>query len=70
MLTIEIDNPELEENLKQTYGDDNQSVKQAFIDFLQTQQVKQDVAIAMNEFSQDKALPMSTVFETIRVQYQ
>ncbi|MBL4909795.1 MAG: hypothetical protein JKX78_07200 [Alteromonadaceae bacterium] len=70
MLTIEIDDPALEANIKQTYGEDTQSMKQAFLDFLQSQQVKQDVAIAQNELEQGKAITSSEVFNSLRAQYQ
>ena len=68
MLTIEIDDPVLESCIKQTYGEDNQSMKQAFIDFLQSQQIKQDIAIAIDEMAQEKAIPSNEVFDAIRAQ--
>jgi hypothetical protein len=35
MLNIEINNPELEESLKQLYGNNKQSLVSAFADFVQ-----------------------------------
>ena len=70
MLTIEIDNPALETNIKNNYGDDEQSIKQAFIDFLQYKQLKQDVIIAQDELRQGRAIASNQVFNSLRAKYQ
>jgi len=49
MLNIEIDNPELEESLKQLYGTNKQSLANAFADFVQQSKIKQDIGISISQ---------------------
>lgn len=47
MLNIEIDNPELEENLKQLFGNNQQSIARAFAEFVQQRKIKQDLGVPL-----------------------
>lgn len=69
MLTIEIDNPEIEASLQQLYGNNQQSIVNAFADFVQQRKIKQDIGISIVQLGAGEALSMGDVMQTIRKQY-
>jgi len=69
MLNIQIDNLELEANIKQTYGDDVQSVANAFGEFIQQQRIRQDIAVSIKQLDAGEGIAMAEVMEGIRRQY-
>jgi len=65
MLNIEINNPELEESLKQLYGNNKQSIANAFADFVQQRKIKQDIGISISQLEAGEALPLQEVMQKI-----
>ena len=49
MLNIQIDNPELEESIRQTYGGDVRAIANAFAAFVREQRIRQDVGISISQ---------------------
>ena len=70
MLSIQIDNPELEAELKQTFGSNPQSVVKAFADFVRARRLADDIQTSVAELEQGLALKSSDVFESIRARYE
>ena len=70
MLNIQIDNPELEKNIRQTYGDDSQSIANAFLEFIRQQSIKQDIGISIKQLDAGEGLPLTQVMEGIRSKYE
>ncbi|MCA1928817.1 hypothetical protein [Rheinheimera sp.] len=70
MLSIQIDNPELEAELKQAFGSNPQSVVKAFADFVQARRLADDIQTSIAELEQDKALKSADVFTSIRARYE
>jgi len=70
MLNIEINNPELEESLKQLYGNNKQSLVTAFADFVQQRKIKQDIGISISQFDAGEALPLQDVMQALRKKYK
>jgi hypothetical protein len=70
MLSIQIDNPELEAELKQTFGNNPQSVAKAFAEFLQARRVADDIQISITELGQGQVLKSTDVFNSIRARYE
>jgi len=70
MLNIQIDNPELEKNIRQTYGDDSQSIANAFLEFIRQQGIKQDIGISIKQLDAGEGLPLAEVMEGIRSKYE
>lgn len=70
MLSIQIDNPELEAELKQAFGSNPQSVVKAFADFVQARRLADDIQTSIAELEQDKALKSADVFNSIRARYE
>ena len=70
MLNIQIDNPALEADLKQTFGDNPQSVARAFAEFVQTKRIGDDIKVSLSQLEQGHALPSADVFNSIRARYE
>ena len=70
MLNIQIDNPALEADLKQTFGDNPQSVARAFAEFIQAKKVSDDIHISIAQLEQGQAIKSSEVFNSIRARYE
>lgn len=70
MLHIEIDNPELEKSLKQTYGDNSNSIAKAFADFIQQQKIKQDIGISIEQLDAGEGIPLNQAINEIRSKYE
>ena len=69
MLNIEINNPELEESLKQLYGNNKQSIANAFADFVQQRKIWQDKGISISQLEAGEALPLQDVMQAIGKKY-
>ena len=70
MLNIEINNPELEESLKQPYGNNKQSLVTAFADFVQQRNIKQDIGISISQLDAGEAMPLQDVMQALRKTYE
>ena len=70
MLSIEINNLELEESLKQLYGNNKQLIASAFADFVQQLKMKQDIGISISQLEAGEALPLQDVMQSIRKKYE
>lgn len=70
MLTIDIDNPELEQSIKQTYGNNKQTIAQAFMDFIQQQKIKKDIGISIKQLDAGEGIPIDDVFSEISAKYE
>ena len=70
MLNIEINNPELEESLNQLYGNNKQSLVNAFADFVLHRKIKQDIGVYISELDSDEGLPLQEVMKAIRKKYE
>ena len=68
MLTINIDNPELEQSIKQTYGEDKQTLAKAFMEFIQQKKIKQDIEISIQQLDAGESIPMEDVMKDINKQ--
>jgi hypothetical protein len=70
MLNIEINNPELEESLKQLYGSNEQSIAEAFAGFVQQCKIRQDIGISIRELDSGKAISLQDVMQGVRSKYE
>jgi hypothetical protein len=66
MLNIKIDNPDLEKNIKQTFGNDVQSLSLAFTEFVKQRQIRQDIKISIKQLDNGEVIEMKDVFGKIR----
>ena len=70
MLNIEIDNPELEANLQQLFGNNQQSIANAFAEFVQQRKIKQDIGVSIKQLDAGEGVPLSQVMQSIRQPYE
>lgn len=70
MLKIQIDNPELEASIKQTFGNDSQSIAAAFAAFIRQQRIKQDVGVSIRQLDAGEGVPLAQVMERMRSKYE
>ncbi|MES0490773.1 MAG: hypothetical protein ABUK01_12315 [Leptospirales bacterium] len=70
MLNIHIDNPDVEKSLKQTYGDDEQSIVNAFMEFVQQQRIKKDIGISIQQLDNGEKIPLKNAMKQIRSKYE
>ena len=70
MLNIQIDSPELEESIKQTCGDDPQSIAKVFLAFVRQQQIKQDIGISIQQLQNGEGIPLDEVVKDIQTRYE
>lgn len=61
MLNIHIDNPELEQSIKQAYGEDTKSIANAFFEFIQQQKIKQDIGISIEQLDAGESISLGDV---------
>ena len=70
MLNIHIDNPELEQDIKQTYGDDTKSIARAFFEFIRQQKIKQDIGVSIEQLESGEGIALGDVMKDIRAKYE
>ncbi|MDP5151561.1 hypothetical protein [Rheinheimera baltica] len=70
MINIQIDNPALEADLKQAFGDNPQSVAHAFAEFVQAKRIGDDIKVSLSQLEQGQALNSADVFNSIRAGYE
>jgi len=70
MLNIHIDNPELEKDIKQTYGDDTRSIASAFFEFIRQQKIKQDIGVSIEQLESGEGISLGDVMKDIRSKYE
>jgi hypothetical protein len=71
MLTIEIDNPELEDGLQQLFGSNNQhAIANAFAEFVQQRKIKQDIGVSIAQLDAGEAVSLRETMQSIRQKYE
>jgi hypothetical protein len=70
MLTINIDNPELEQSIHQTYDSNKQSIVKGFMEFIQQQKIKKDIGTSIQQLDAGECMPMEDVFSKITAKYE
>ena len=70
MLNLKIDDPELENSLRQAYGNNDQSIIDAFRQFVQLQKIKRDVAISKEQIKNGEVLDLDKVIDDICAKYK
>jgi len=70
MLNIRIDDPELEQSLKQTFGEDTRSIARAFSRFIQQQKIQQDISVSIEQLEAGESAVLADVVKDIRAKYE
>ena len=70
MLNIRIDDPELEQSLKQIFGEDTRSIARAFSRFIQQQKIQQDISVSIEQLEAGESSVLADVVKDIRAKYE
>ena len=70
MLNLQINDPELEDNLLQIYGNNKQSIIDAFSQFLQQQKIINDVIISKKQIISGDIIDIDTAFDSVIDMYK
>lgn len=70
MLSIQIDNPELETEIQRVFGDDTHSLALAFVDFLQQRQVREDIGVSIKQLEEGEGIDMKAAIAEVRARYE
>jgi len=70
MLKIQINNPDLEKSIKQTYGNDMASIEKDFSTFLHQQQIKQDIGVSIEQLDEGMAISLVDAINDVKAPYE
>lgn len=70
MLTIQIDNPEIEQDLKRAYGEDSATLSQLFAEFLLEKRVKSDLEQSLHDIEKGRVFSLQDVIQEARSKYE
>ena len=70
MLTIKIDDPDLERSIRQAYGDNSRLLVDAFVEFLRQQGVREDIGVSIEQLDSGSGIPLAQVMAEIRGKYE
>lgn len=69
MLNIKIDNPEIEDFIVEKYGGSTDSLMRAFIEYIQTEKIREDVRVSEEEFEKGDYMDIDDAFKLIKAKY-
>ncbi len=69
MLSIRIDNPELEGFINDEYKGDNDSLMRQFVEFLKFQKIKSEIEASIDEIDKDDIVEFSEAFKQVMAKY-
>jgi acyl-CoA hydrolase len=70
MLNLQINDIELEQYLKNTYGNNTQSITEAFTQFVKFQKIKRDVVISKEQAKNDQVIGLDKAIDDICEKYE
>ncbi|MDD3466971.1 MAG: hypothetical protein PHE67_07460 [Campylobacterales bacterium] len=69
MLSIRIDNPELEGFIQDEYKGDDGSLVRQFVEFLKLQKIKSEVKTSLDELDNDDIVELDEAFKQATAKY-
>lgn len=69
MLSIQLNNPELESFIQNEYRGDENSLMQQFVEFLRFQKIKSEVETSIEELDRDEFIGIDEAFEMATAKY-
>jgi len=70
MLNLQIDDLELEQNIRQEYGDNKKLIINGFAQFVKQQRIKHDISISKKQVLNGETIEINKVFDDIFVKYE
>ncbi|MFZ2890556.1 hypothetical protein [Sulfuricurvum sp.] len=69
MLSIQLNNPELESFIQNEYRGDESTLMQEFVEFLRFQKIKNEVKTSIEELDRDEFIGIDEAFEMATAKY-
>ena len=69
MLSIQLNNPELEGFIRDEYRDDESALLSQFVDFLRLQKIKNEVKTSTEELDRDEFVGLDEAFKSATAKY-
>ena len=70
MINISINNPDIENILQQTYGNNYNRLIEEFSQFIQTTKIKEDIGISIQQLEQGEGIKFTDAFKQIKQNYE
>ncbi|MEE7627408.1 hypothetical protein V3O24_14660 [Methylobacter sp. Wu8] len=70
MINITIDNPDIEQILQQTYGNNHSRLIKEFSQFIQAAKIKDDIGISIHQLEQGESVKLADTFTQIKRKYE
>jgi hypothetical protein len=70
MINITIDNPDIEQTLQQTYGNNHSRLIKEFSQFIQSAKIKDDIGISIQQLEQGKSVKLKDAFSQVKRNYE
>ena len=70
MLQFQIDDFEIEESIKEKYGENTEYLIQDFIHFLKQKRIQSDVSVSIEQLNNNEGIKISAVMEELRGKYE
>jgi hypothetical protein len=69
MINITIDNPDIEQILQQTYGNNYSRLIKEFSQFVQATKIKDDISISIQQLEQGESVRLKDAFARVKQHY-
>ncbi len=70
MINITIDNPDIEQILQQTYGNNHSRLIKEFSQFIQAAKIKDDIGISIRQLEQGESVKLADAFTQVKQKYE
>ena len=70
MINITIDNPDIEQILQQTYGNNHSRLIKEFSQFIQAAKIKDDIGISIRQLEQGESVKLADAFTQVKRKYE
>lgn len=70
MINITIDNPDIEQILEQTYGNNHGRLVKEFSQFIQSKKIKDDIDISIQQLEWGEGIKLADAFNRVKRNYE
>lgn len=70
MINITINNPDIEQILQQTYGNNYSRLIKEFSQFVQATKIKDDISISIQQLEQGESIKLADAFSQVKRNYE
>lgn len=70
MINITIDNPDIEQILEQTYGNNHNRLIKEFSQFIQSKKIQDDIDISIQQLERGEGIKLTDAFNRVKRNYE